>query len=334
MAAFPHAVRTILRASATGLACAGLLALVVPAAAEPKAPEGNVEITVGTSAGGTPDIIMRQLANAWNATGIVPNPIQVVNRTGGSWTVSSNFVLGQAGNNNLLYAIAQPVITTPIVQGTDNTFDKLTPIAMLVAGDLVVFGQPDAPEKTLADIVERAKGGERSVSVAGAQAGSTDNIVAAQIEKAGGVKLNYVPFDGGGAALAAFLGQNVDLIVLPPSEALDLMKDGKLKPLAILNEERRTEPEFADIPTAKEQGLDVVWGQAWGVAGPPGMDEDVAEWWSQKAAEVQKTEAWEKLVAENYWTTRYLPRAEAGAAVQKIYEDHLAALRDLGLAKQ
>jgi putative tricarboxylic transport membrane protein len=67
-------------------------------AAEPRAPTGNIDITVGTSAGGTPDIIMRQLANAMNATGIVPNPIQVNNRTGGSWAVSSNYVLGRAGS--------------------------------------------------------------------------------------------------------------------------------------------------------------------------------------------------------------------------------------------
>lgn len=314
---------------------AGLLCISSGALqAQSQAPEGNIEITVGTSPGGTPDIIMRQLAQTWNSTGIVSNPIQVVNRTGGSWTVSNNYVTSEAGNDQLLYGIAQPVFTTPIVQGTQNAWDQLTPISMIVSGDLIVFTQPDSDETTLKELMDRARQEDLSVSFAGAQAGSTDSIVVAKIEEAAGVDLNYVPYDGGGAALAAFLGGNVDAIILPPSEAVDLLEAGRLQPLAILNDSRRSEPRLKDIPTAREQGIDVIWHQSWGIAGPPRMSPDIAEWWSGKVAEVIESDAWKKLVADNYWSTDYVPRSEAGAAFQDIYDTHLIALRNLGLAKQ
>lgn len=315
-------------------AVAAVFAMGSVQAQEMRAPEGNIEITVGTSAGGTPDLIMRQVAQVLNSTGLVPNAITVMNRTGGGWTVSNNYVINQKGNERLLYAIAQPMITTPIVQGTDNFYDKLTPVAMLVAGDLMLFTHADAAENTLAEVVERAKKEERSVSLAGAQAGSTDHLVTARLEKEAGVKLNYIPFDGGGSALAAFLGRNVDLIVLPPSEAEDLMEAGQMKPLAIFSSKRRTEDKFKDIPTAEEQGFNVFWDQAWGVAGPPELDPAIAAWWSDRLAQMIETDQWKKLVEQNYWTTNFVPHDKAGEVYEKIYQDHLTALRDVGLAKQ
>lgn len=324
-------VGALMKVAVTGALC---LSFSTAQGQETRAPEGSIEITVGTSAGGTPDLIMRQLAQALNTSGLVTNPINVMNRTGGGWTVSNNYVLGQAGNERLLYAIAQPMITTPIVQGSENAYDKLTPIAMLVAGDLIMFTHADAPESSLAEIVERAKREAGSVTMAGAQAGSTDHLVAARLEKAAGVKLTYVPFDGGGSALAAFLGHNVDLIVLPPSESVDLLEAGKIKPLAIFTEERRTEEALKDIPTAREQGFDVLWRQSWGIAGPPDLDPALAAWWSDKLEEVTQTEVWQDLVAMNYWRTEFTPHDQAGAAFEQIYQDHLAALRDVGLSKQ
>lgn len=316
-------------AGAAAIACA-----VSIAAAETRAPSGPIEITVGTSPGGTPDVIMRQVARLLADEGLVEQPMVVQNRTGGSWTVSSNYVLGRSGDENLVYAIAQPVLTTPIVQGQPTVYDKLTPIAMFVQGDLIVVGQPDAEESTLAEVIERARQEPGSISVAGAQAGSTDHLTTAMVETVAGVDLNYVPFDGGSAALAAFLGGNVDLTILSPVEAAPMIEAGRVKPLAILSEERRTEPELADIPTAMEQGYDILWGQAWGLAGPPDLDPAVADWWGEKIATLVESEAWADFLKENYFRTRFIGRDGAEAELQRLHEEHLAVLREVGLAKQ
>lgn len=316
-------------------AALGVALAAAPAALHAQtAPTGPIEITTGTSPGGTPDVLMRRAAKILNEQKIVTNPLVVQNRTGGSWMVAANFVMGKKGDRNVVLCIAQPILTTPITQGLPTLYDKLTPITMFIQGDLVLVVQPSSPVKDLKQLVELAAQRERSVKVAGAQSGSTDHMVAGLVEKAGKVKLNYVPFDGGGAAQAAFLGGNVDLMTLTPSEALPLVKSGKARILAILSSERSAAPELKDIPTAKEQGYDIVWGQAWGIAGPPGLDADTVKFWDDAIAKLVANPEWQASLKENFLRSRMIPAAEVKPYMQKLHDEHLALLRDLGLAKQ
>lgn len=328
-----HLSRRMLLAGATA---AGILSGLTPAGAvEPRAPSGPIEVTVGTSAGGTPDVMMRRMAQVLSQTGIVKAPpIVVVNRTGGSWMVASNYVLGKAGDENTYLAIAQPMLTTPITQGLPNTFEKLTPLALFVQADLVVAVRPESEAKSLKELVEIARKTPRSVRQAGAQVGSTDYMVTGLIQKAGGIEINYIPFDGGGSAQTAFLGGNVDMIVLTIDEALVLQKAGKARILAVLNEKRRPEAELKDIPTAREQGLDVVWGQAWGLMGAGNLDPAVVAWWDDKLGKMVQTPEWKKMIADNYLRSEYTDSAQTKVLLRKIYQDHLDLLRSLGLAKQ
>ena len=318
------------------LLTAGGVALAFGAAAqtsEMRTPKGPIEITLGTSPGGTPDVIMRRLAKIMTEEKIIENPLVVANRTGGSWAVASNWVLGKKGDENTVYGIAQPVFTTPITQGQKPVYNQLTPIAMFIQGDLIICAQPNSPAKTLADMVKLAKEKPRSIKLAGAQAGSTDHMVTGLVEKAGDVKLNYIPFDGGGAAQAAFLGGNVDLIVLTPDEMLPLAQSGKLRPLAILSEQRSSAPDLKDIPTAKEQGLNVIWGQAWGLAAPPETDPAIVKWWDDKIAKLVKTRAWQDFIKETYRRSDYVDSTRVKAHFEQINKEHLEVLKELGLAK-
>jgi putative tricarboxylic transport membrane protein len=313
-------------------ATAALMLASQPVLAQ-KAPNGPIEITSGTSPGGTPDVLMRRAAKILNEEKIITNPLVVQNRTGGSWMVAANWVLNKKGDENTVLTIAQPILTTPITTGQPTIYDKLTPISMFIQGDLLIAVQPNSPAKNFKEFVDLAKQRERSIKVAGAQAGSTDHMVTGLVEKAGGVKLNYVPFDGGGAAASAFLGGNVDMIVLPPSEALPLIKSNKAKILAVLSESRRTEPEFKDVPTAKEQGYDIVWGQSWGLAGPPDMDPALVKFWDDAIQKLVQTDAWKVMVKEMFLRSEVVPASQAKEHMAKLHKEHLALLSDLGLAK-
>src|SRR5918998_642237 len=318
------------------LATVAAVALAFGAAAQTgdmRAPKGPIEITLGTSPGGTPDVIMRRLAKIAGEEKIIENPLVVANRTGGSWAVSNNWVLGKKGDENTVYGVAQPVFTTPITQGQKPVYNQLTPITMFIQGDLVVAAQPNSPAKTLVEVVKLAKEKPRGVKLAGAQAGSTDHMVAGLIEKAGEVRLNYIPFDGGGAAQVAFLGGNVDLIVLTPDEVLPLAQSGKAKPLAILSEQRSSAPALKDIPTAKEQGLNVVWGQTWGLAAPPETDTAIVKWWDDKIAKLIKTKGWQDFLKETYRRGDYVDSTRVKQHFEQLHQEHLALLKDLGLAK-
>ena len=315
---------------------AGMLLVSVPTAlvTAQRAPQGDIEITVGSSAGATPDMLMRGVAKILNDEGLVEQPVVVVNRTGGAWMVASNYVMRRAGDENLLYALVPTIYTVPIVQGLPNTYDRTTPLSYLMKMDLIVLGQPDSPISDLAELVALAKQRERSVSVAGANVGSTDHMVIALIETAAGVKFNYVPFDGGGGVIATFLGENVDVITLTVDEAYPLLQAGSVKPLAILSETRRAEPELADIPTARELGIDVVWGQDFGLVGPPDLDPQVVAWWDDVLARVVATDAWQEFLKESFLLPIYTDSTETRVMMEEMYQRYLAVLRDIGLAKR
>ncbi len=306
----------------------------VPISVAAEGPKGPVEITVGSSAGGTPDIIMRRVAKILNDEKIVEQPIVIQNRAGGSWTVAANWVLGKKGGYDTLLAIAQPVLTTPIVQGMKNTIDQVVPIAVFVQGDLAVLVQPDAPFKSLSDFIEAARKNPRGLKFAGAQVGGTDQMVVGLLEKATNVKFNYIPYDGGGAATAAFLGRNVDGVVLALDEALPLLQSNKVKALAVLSEKRRTANEFKDVPTAKEQGINLVWGQFWGLAGAPGMEPALAKWWSDRLQKMVATKSWKEMVDANFQRSEFIDYQNAGKYFDEQYKAYLQVLRDLGLSKQ
>lgn len=310
---------------------AGVLLLSTSAVAqEAGAPTGPIEITVASSAGSTPDVLMRQLAEIMNSQGIVENPIVVVNRPGGAWSVGMNWVLERAGDANTLMAFAEPVISTPIVQGAEPSYDDLTPLGMFIQTQLIVLAQPDHEADTLAELVEIARAEPGAVLVSGANSGSTDDQVRGLIEQAADVQLTYLPHDGGGAATATFLGGNTDIITLTIDEALPLIEAGSAKPLAILNEERRTEPELADIPTAQEQGLDVVWGQYFGIMGAGDLDPATVAWWDEKIAQMVETEAWAELAQSSYLGTDYMNSQEMAEFLPTMHESRLQILTAIG----
>jgi len=209
----------------------------------------------------------------------------------------------------------------------------MTPLGIFVKTQLMVVAQPNHKANSLADLVKVAKENPRVVKVSGANPASTDAQVAGLIQKAAGVQLTYIPHDGGGAATATFLGGNTDIITLTIDEALPLIQSGKGKALAILNESRRPEPQLKDISTAKEQGIDVVWGQIFGLAGAPKLDRAVVAWWDDKIGQLVKTDEWKAALAANFLGGEYMNSEQSRAYLTKMHEDRLNVLRQLGQAK-
>jgi len=300
---------------------------------EMRAPEGSIEITVGAGAGGSPDVIMRTIAKIMNDEGIVENPIVVQNRTGGGHSNAYNHVLGMPGDDNTLLTLASPVFTTPIVQGTPSVIDQITPIAGFIQSELVLLTTADSPYETLQDFVEAAKAEPGQLRIAGGASGANDHIATGLIETAAGITLTYIPHESGSAARATFLGGNVEGHFGTLSEGLEAVATGKARPLAILSAERRTEEGYADVPTAREQGVDVVYTQFWGVGGPPDLDPAVAAWWEDKFRKATETEVWKEQIAANLQLGNFYGLDEAREYFQSEQETFRRILTHVGLAK-
>jgi putative tricarboxylic transport membrane protein len=242
-------------------------------------------------------------------------------------------VLGKAGDGNLLLTTNQSTYTTPMMQGTPSVVTKLTPIAAFIQSELVLMVAPNSPYKTMKDFIEAAKKEPRKVRISGAQAGGTDHLATALIEKAGGVKLTYVPFDGGSAALAAFLGGNVEATFGTLEEGLAVFQSGKARPLAILSEKRRPEASYKDVPTAKEQGYDIVFGQEWGVAAPPNTDPEILKYWDDKFRKVIASKSWQDGLKAKFQRSDYKGLDQIQAHTKKMDDMYRGLMTDIGLAK-
>ncbi len=319
---------------AASVLAAGAFTATASNAQEMKAPEGDIDYTVGAGAGSGPDLLARRIAKILNDEGIVPNPMLVNNRTGGSWTVASTYVIDHKGDENLVFGVSPTVFATPVVRGVPNFYEQITPLAMLVAADLLVVVAKDSPHNSLSDVIAAAKADPAAISMAGANVGSTDHIVTSLMQKAGGVTINFIPFDGGGGQItSALLGGAVTMAIYPPDEALPLIEGGQVKPIAILSEERHPSDKFKDIPTAKEQGIDITWDSPQSVALPPETDPALVAWWDDKFGQMVKSDAWKAMVEENYFRDIYTPQAETRVAMDALYQRYLGVLTDLGLAK-
>lgn len=314
-------------------ALCGALSAGTALAQDMRAPAGPIEFTVGSGAGGSPDVIMRTFAQIMNGQGIVANPIVVQNRSGGGHSNAFNHVLGLPGDENTLLTLASPVFTTPIVQGTPSVIDQITPIAALVQSELLLFTTPNSDLNSLTDVVAAATANPGRVRVAGGASGGNDHVLTGLLETATGTTLTYIPHESGSAGRATFLGGNVELHFATVSEGLELIASGTGKPLAIFSAERRTEDALSGIATATEQGIDVIYTQFWGVGGPANLDPAVAAWWADKFVAAAATEPFQAWLAENLYRSDIVTLDKAGAyfaAEQQTFRD---VLTRIGLAK-
>jgi putative tricarboxylic transport membrane protein len=295
-----------------------------------RAPVGPIEFTVGAAVGGTPDVIMRLIAQIMRDERLVENPIVIQNRSGAGHANAFNYVLGRPGNENTLLTLASPVFTTPIVQGTPSVIDRITPIAGFIQSELVLLTTATSPFNTLQDMVAGPRPGR--VRVAGGASGGNDHIATGLIEEAAGVTLTYVPHESGGAARATFLGGNVELLFGTLSEGLEQIEAGRAKPLAILSAARQPEGRFATVPTAREQGLNVVYSQFWGVGGPPGLNPAVAAWWADRFLKATETQRWQASLRSGMNTGRFYALAEAGEYFRREQQTFRTVLTRIGLA--
>jgi len=298
-----------------------------------RAPAGPIEFTVGSGAGGTPDVIMRTIAQIMNEAGIVENPIVIQNRSGAGHSNAYNHVLGLPGDENTLLTMASPVFTTPIVQGTPSVVQQVTPIAGFIQSELVLLTTPDGPFDSLTEMVAAAMAEPGRVRVAGGASGGNDHIATGLFETAAGITLTYIPHESGGAARATFLGGNVELHFATLAEGMEQIAAGTARPLAILSQERRSEAAFADVPTAREQGVDVVYTQFWGVAGPPGLDPAVAAWWADRFRRATETQTWQDWLTANLKLGQFYALDEAGAYFKREEATFRTVLTRIGLVQ-
>ncbi|MBM3601530.1 MAG: hypothetical protein FJX35_25315 [Alphaproteobacteria bacterium] len=166
----------------------------------------------------------------------------------------------------------------------------------------------------------------RSVSVG--SAGTADDMAIAVFQSAAGVQLNIVRFNSGGEALTALLGGHVDLAAGNPLEFMGQLQSKAVRALGVFRPTRFE--AMSDVPTMKEQGIDVAPFQMWrGVALPPGVTPDVVAYWQDIMKKVADSKAFKDYITANVAALHPLPAPQFVTflgAQEALYKDMLAKL--------
>jgi putative tricarboxylic transport membrane protein len=254
--------------------------------------------------GGGWDFTCRQIGKILFDIGQVPNPVQVTNMAGGGGGLAFNHVVSERGTDNDLIVAASQATATRLAQNAyaGMTADQVRFVGAIGADPGVIVVAKDSPFQNLNDMVAAIKADPGSVAFAGGSAaGGFDHLKVLMILKETGFtdirKIKYIGVDGGADAITQTVGGFTQGMTGDMSEIVGFLKSGEVRALAVLTEERV--PGFEDIPTAQEQGIDVVAVNWRGLYVPKGISDADFEAWGGKLKAVAESQEWQDAMTAN-----------------------------------
>ena len=303
--------------SLAALAAAGALPNAAWAAA-------NVKMMIPANPGGGWDGTGRALGEALRDAKVADS-VTFENKGGAAGAIGlAQFYNSAKGDPNAMMVMGAVMLGGIITGKPPVSITQLTPIARLTTEYNVFVLPASSPFNSMKDVVEALKKDPGSVKWGGGSRGSTEHIAASQIAQAVGVpasKINYVPFRGGGEAVAAILGGNVTVGGSGYSEFQQYIESGKMKAIAVTSGQRVK--GLDKIPTLKEQGIDVEIGNWRGVYGAPGITPAQRDALTDMIVKATKSKAWQDALVKNNWT----PALLTGKAFDEFVDKDFSGLR-------
>ncbi|NJM29791.1 MAG: tripartite tricarboxylate transporter substrate binding protein [Rhizobiales bacterium] len=309
-------------------AFAGATMLAIPALAM-----DNLTIIAPAKPGGGWDQTARSIAEVMQGAGLA-KAVTVENVAGAGGTVGlAQFADKNKGDGSALLVNGLVMVGAVLTNQSPVSLADTTPIARLTGEYEVIVVPAASPLKTLGDLAAAMKTDIGKVSVGGGSAGGTDHILAGLVAQAAGAdatKLNYVPFSGGGEALAAILGGHVTAGISGYGEWEGQIKSGELRALGISS---GAKVEGVDIPTLKEQGIEVELANWRSVVAAPGISDDQKKALLDAVDAMHKSDAWKKVLADKKWLDLYMAGDDFGTFLKAENDRVTATLKTIGLVQ-
>ena len=285
-----------------------LVALVVVALAGVATAQNvdSLRIMAPAGPGGGWDGTARAMQAALQDAGIV-RQVEVFNVPGAGGTIGlAQLATSEAGNGDILMVMGLVMVGSILTNDAPVGLDQSTPIARLTAEYEVIVVPAASPFQTLADLVAAFQADPGAVAFAGGSAGGIDHILVGLLAEETGVDptaINYIPYSGGGEALAAILGSQVAAGVSGYSEWAGQIEAGELRVLSISSPERI---DGIDAPTMIEQGIDLDIANWRGVVAAPGLSDADRDALVSTVDALVASDQWQAALTSNNWLDAYL----------------------------
>ena len=307
-----------------------LLAFGVLLSAGVASPAHAAECIAPANPGGGWDFTCRQIGKIMFDIGAVEQPIQVTNMAGAGGGLAYNYVVAERGDDADLIVAASSATSTRLAQNAyaGMTADRVRFVGAIGADPGVIVVAKDSPFKSLGDIIGAIKANPGSVTFAGGSAtGGFDHMKPLMLLRRAGFtdirKVKYISLDGGADAITQTIGGFTQAMTGDMSEVVGFLKAGEIRVLAVLTDERV--PGFEDIPTAKEQGFDVVAVNWRGLYIPRGVSDDTFDMWAGRLQKVADSAEWKQAMTAN----GLAPFTKVGGDFQSYIDGVVAEVRKL-----
>ena len=245
--------------------CAAALsfALIAPAhsAWEPTKP---VEIVVAAGAGGASDQMARMMQAAIQKNNLMKQPMVVSLKGGASGAEALMYMKGESGDPHKVLIAYSLIYMLPLSAKIPFNWRELTPVSVIALDQFVLWTNTQHPYKTVKEFADAARQANPPFKMGGTGSKREDHVLTIFLEKKTGAKFAYLPYKSGGEAASQLVGDHTQSNVNNPSENLEVWRAGQVRALCVFDTERiqyKTKVAGAmswnDIPTCKEQGVDV-----------------------------------------------------------------------------
>lgn len=280
------------------------LAAYIPHSAAQNFPSKPIELVSPTGAGGGSDLVARTVAEIITKEKLLSQPIVVVNKPGGGGAMGQSYVAAKRGDPYSVIVSTTTLVSVPLRTGMDVGLDKFQPLGV-IGVDLNSFAvREDAPYKNVKEFVAAAKAAPKPLVIAITFPGGSAHVMVHKLEQMTGAKFTTVSFKSGTDAVAAVLGGHVQATTENLGEVMPHVEAKKLRLLGVPALKRPV--GLPNVPTLKEQGMDIHAGGFRGFASPAGIPREAFTLLESTIAKVHRSPQWTEYMARNMYEDLYM----------------------------
>jgi len=303
------------------LALAVIVAGISPMAIAGPYPEKPIELVTHSAPGGGSDIFSRHITNIIQKNKLISVPMVVVNKPGGSGAIGVAYVAPKVGDAYTIFATSPGIYATLVKGEVEASIKDFTPICALIQDPNILVVKGDAPYKNVKEFIAAAGKKRKGLSLGLSSLGGGDHAIAIKMGEATGVEFNIVSFKQGTEALMAIMGGHVDFGLGNPGETAGQLESGQLRVLATATDKRI--PQMPNVPTLKEEGIDVSYTSIRGILGPKDMPIESVRYLESVFKKLTQTADWKNYVEKEVVMDAFMDSAE----FSKFFDKELPRLR-------
>jgi putative tricarboxylic transport membrane protein len=306
-------------------------------AAQAWEPNKSIEIVVAAGAGGASDQMARMLQASIQKNNLMKQPVVVSLKGGASGAEALMYMkAGERDPNKILIAYSL-IYTLPLSAKIPFDWRELTPVSIVAFDQFVLWDNVQIPYKSVKEFTDAAKGANPPFKVGGTGSKREDHILTAFMEKRTGAKFVYLPYKSGGEAATQLVGNHTQANVNNPSENVEVWRAGQVRALCVFDSTRieykdkvAGDKSWNDIPTCKDEGLDVQYTMLRGMFLPGKVSADQTAFYVDLFKKIIATSEYKDYMKNQALKPAFLTGKDMVAFLEKDEALHKSLMTEAG----